>query len=146
MAATTRTSPRIGIEPREVDLTPIRSRSLTLSDRAEMDAFFRAQRAKNDGDPVVLGLRNQLDLTKERPAVAKKHSATLPGVVGVGYISRSIVSPAGRVRSISAARYAGQVAAKPTSVRAAAAKKAAPAPKATSAAAKAAGQPKRKKK
>lgn len=143
MAATTRTSPRIGLEPREVDLTPIRSRSLTQSDRAEMNEFFRAQRTKNDSDPVVLGLRNQLGATKERPAVAKKLSPTLP--VGVGYISRSIVGSEGHVRSISVARYASQITAKPAAVRAAAAKKASPAPKAT-AAAKAAGKPKRKKK
>ncbi|MGI4742750.1 MAG: hypothetical protein ACRYG7_46930 [Janthinobacterium lividum] len=69
MATTTRTSRRIGIEPREVDLTPIRSSVLTKADRVEMNAFFLEQRAKNDRDPTIVHLRQQLEAKKGKKLI-----------------------------------------------------------------------------
>ena len=49
----------IGIEPRELDLTPICSAPLTAAEREELNAFFRRKRAENDHNPAVLALRRQ---------------------------------------------------------------------------------------
>lgn len=49
----------IGIEPREVDLTPICSPPLTDAEWEELNAFFRQKRAENDKNPTVVALRKQ---------------------------------------------------------------------------------------
>lgn len=49
----------IGIEPREMDLTPICSAPLTAAEREELTAFFRKKRAENDKNPAVVALRKQ---------------------------------------------------------------------------------------
>lgn len=61
----------IGIEPREVDLTPIHSGGLTELDKAELKAFFLEQRARNDRDPVVVRLRQQLEAKKGKKPVVR---------------------------------------------------------------------------
>ena len=54
------TTPRtIGIESREVDLTPICSAPLTPTERAELNAFFHRKRAENDKNPAIVALRKQ---------------------------------------------------------------------------------------
>ena len=55
--ATTRPSRRrIGIEPREIDLTPIVSRPYTEEEEKEVSAFFQKLRAENAKDPEIVAL------------------------------------------------------------------------------------------
>lgn len=62
MAATTTRSTRrkIGIEPREIDLTPIYSRPRTEEEEKEISAFFQKLRAENDENPEIVALRARL--------------------------------------------------------------------------------------
>jgi len=54
---TTRHSRRkLGIEPREIDLTPIVSRPYTAAEEQEISAFFQRLRAENAKDPEIVAL------------------------------------------------------------------------------------------
>jgi hypothetical protein len=92
-----------------------------------MSAFFREQRAKNDSDPIVLHLRKQLVLTKERTTVAKEPITNPPVAVDRGYFGRITSRPELPLLSASGVHYVSAIAVKSTSPRAAAVNKAAPA-------------------
>ncbi len=54
--STARSRPKLGIEPREIDLTPIVSRPYTEEEEREISAFFKKLRAENAKDPEIVAL------------------------------------------------------------------------------------------
>lgn len=68
MATITARLPRrkLGIEPPEIDLTPIVSQPYTEAESQEISAFFQRKRAENDQLPEVVALRE---------AVARRQSS-----------------------------------------------------------------------
>ena len=52
-----RRKPKLGVEPRELDLTPIVSQPYTEAESQEISLFFRRQWAENDQLPEVVVLR-----------------------------------------------------------------------------------------
>ena len=53
---TTRPQRKLGIEPRNIDLTPIVSRPYTEAEEREISAFFQKLRAENAKDPEIVAL------------------------------------------------------------------------------------------
>jgi len=51
---------RLGIEPREIDLTPIVSRPYTETEEREISTFFQKLRAENAKDPEIVALLQRL--------------------------------------------------------------------------------------
>ena len=62
---TTQTRRKLGIESREIDLTPIVSQPYTEAEEGEISAFFQQLRAENDKDPEVVALREKLAQRQE---------------------------------------------------------------------------------
>lgn len=57
---TTRPQHKLGIEPRDIDLTPIVSRPYTEAEELEISAFFQNLRAENAKDPEIVSLLKKL--------------------------------------------------------------------------------------
>ena len=63
----TRRKSTIGIEPRDIDLTPIVSRSRTEEEEKEISAFFQKLKAENDKNPEIVALRERLAQRYPKP-------------------------------------------------------------------------------
>lgn len=104
---------KIGIEPVEVDLL-VAPATLSSADRQEINAFFREQRKRNDQDPAVQAIRNQL---------ARKKAKAAPAMISATSISVNKARPCTTIVSAPAKDVAAKKAVPAAAKRATMAKK-----------------------